>query len=294
MKTRFEKYHPLVSFIYFIFVLFISMLTMNPIIIVISYVSSILFGITIFKLVEMLKSLVYSIPMLIMMAIVNPLFVHKGETILFFLNDNPITKEAILYGVFASLMMMSVFYWCKAYSAIMTSDKVLYLFGRSMPKLGLIISMAMAFVPKLKKKYKEIDEAQKALGIYSSKSYVDKIKNKLRVLSILLTYSLENSIETADSMRARGYGLKKRTHYSLFKYTKYDAIFLFSTSAVAITSLIFIFIGIGDYNFYPTMTVIQNTILNISLYVMLVVLFGISIFMEVKENLLWRYLKSKI
>ncbi len=292
--SRFEKFHPITSFVYFMSVLLVAMLTMNPVVIVICYLSSILFGISIFGIAKMLKSLAYSIPLAVMMSVINPLFVHKGETILFFLNDNPITVEAIFYGIFASLMLMSVFYWCKSYSAVMTSDKTLYLFGSVLPKLGLIISMAIAFVPKFKRKYQEIDEAQKALGIYSGKSYVDKIRSKLRVFSILITLSLENSIDTADSMRARGYGLKKRTHYSIFKFTRYDLIFLILTLAFAVGTLSLIFAGIADFTYYPNMTQITITAWDIALYVTLILLTGISTLMEVKENLLWRYLKSKI
>lgn len=42
------------------------------------------------------------------------------------------------------------------------------------------------------------------------------------MLSILVTWALENAIETSDSMRSRGYGLKGRTAFSIYKFTKKD------------------------------------------------------------------------
>lgn len=81
------------------------------------------------------------------MSLANPLFIHNGETVLFFMNDNPITLEAIIYGGVSSLMIVGVLLWCRCYGAILTTDKFLYLFGRLIPKLGLILSMAFRFIP---------------------------------------------------------------------------------------------------------------------------------------------------
>jgi len=43
------------------------------------------------------------------------------------------------------------------------------------------------------------------------------MRNAAAVLSILLTWSMEDAVETADSMRARGYGLPGRTAFSLYR-----------------------------------------------------------------------------
>lgn len=274
--------------------LLIAMLTMHPFIVTVCYLSSIIFCRMLIGLRKLLASLAYSIPMMLMIALTNPLFVHKGETVLFFLNDNPVTKEAIIYGAVASLMLMSVFYWCKCYSEIMTSDKFIYLFGRVIPKLSLVLSMTLAFIPKMKRKWKEIDEAQRALGIYATQSYADKIRSKMRVLSILLTNSLETSIDTADSMRARGYGLHGRSSYSTYRFTASDAWYLAVISVLAIISTAMIVSGISDFSYYPVITPVRTDLPSGILYLSLTLLAGASVFMEVKENILWRYLQSKI
>ena len=290
----FDRLHPISAFCYFVWMLLIAMLTLHPVIVTICYLSGVIFCGMLTGLRKLLTSLAYSVPLMLMIALTNPLFVHKGETILFFLNDNPVTLEAILYGVFASLMLMSVFYWCKCYSEIMTSDKFIYLFGRAIPKLSLVLSMTLAFIPKMKRKRKEIDEAQKALGIYATQSYVDKIRSKMRVLSILLTNSLENSIDTADSMRARGYGLPGRSSYAMFRFTASDAWYLAVTSALAVAGIGMIAGGISDFSYYPVISPVRTDLPSCILYLSLTLFAGASIFMEVKENILWRYLQSKI
>lgn len=272
----------------------IAMLTVHPVVIAICYFSSVAFCGLLIGWRKLLSSLLYSVPIMLLIAVTNPLFVHKGETILFFLNDNPVTEEAILYGVNSSMLLMSVFYQCRNYSTIMTSDKFVYLFGRIIPKLSLLLSVTLAFIPKLKRKYKEIDEARKGLGIYASKSFTDRILSKFRVLSILLTDSLESAVQTADSMRARGYGLKNRSSYAMYRFALSDAIFLLMTLITGITGISFIISGVAKYGFYPTVTPIGLSPWNCVLYVVIFVLEFMSIFVEVRENLLWQYWKSGI
>lgn len=290
----FEGYHPIVLFAYFMAMIFITMFTAHPILLGISFVCGVMFCGMLIGMRKLLSSLAYSIPVLLMIAVMNPLFSHNGETVLFFLNDNPVTLEAILYGADIAVMILAVFYWFKCYHAVMTSDKFIYLFGRVIPKVSLLLSMVLGFIPKLKRHFKEIDLAQKALGIYTSESYVDKLRSKMRVLSILVTWSLENSVETADSMRARGYGLKGRTSYSVFCWTVRDTVMIGLIFTLTALVCFLMSAGYGDYLFYPTLTVFDWSVPAILLYVGLFAVMAISTVTEIKENITWRYLRSRI
>ncbi|MDE6210851.1 MAG: energy-coupling factor transporter transmembrane protein EcfT [Clostridia bacterium] len=290
----FASYHPIILFVYFTVTIFITMFTMHPVLLGISFVGSIVFCGTLIGVKELFKSLAYSVPILIIIALTNPLFSHNGETILFFLNDNPVTAESICYGVAIAVMIISMYYWFKCYHAVMTSDKFVFLFGRFLPKLALLLSMTLGFVPKLKKRYREINEAQKAMGIYTSKSYVDRIRSKVRVMSILLTWSLENSVDTADSMSARGYGLKGRSSYAIYRWHRQDTVMACIAFALSAGVIWLMFSGYGDYNFYPTLAKIDVSVLAFTLYAGLFILMFLSTVIEIKENLLWRYLRSKI
>ena len=290
----FEGFHPLILFVYFMAMIFITMFTAHPVLLGLSFVCATAFCGMLTGGRKLLSSLAYSLPMLLIIALTNPLFSHNGETVLFFLNDNPVTLEAVLYGLDIAVMIMAVFYWFKCYHEVMTSDKFIYLFGRVIPKLSLLLSMALNFIPKFKRQYREIDQAQKALGIYTSKSYVDRVRSKIRVLSILVTWSLENSVETADSMRARGYGLKGRTSFSLFSWTARDtvmaAVILVLTAAICFLMSL----GYADYRFYPTFSTVDRSLPAILLYVGLFMVMILSTATEIKENVVWRYLRSKI
>ena len=58
------------------------------------------------------------------------------------------------------------------------------------------------------------------------------------LLSALITWSLEASVTTADSMRARGYGLHPRTSYSNYHFDGCDAVLtLFILVGIACSGL---------------------------------------------------------
>ena len=289
-----DRLHPFCSFCYFFFLILIAMFTRNPLIILLCYLSAVVLCALLIGFRKLLSSLAMSVPLMLMIALTNPLFVHAGKTPLFFLNDNPVTLEAIVYGIFASMMILSVFYLFRCYSRVMTSDKFLYLFGRALPKLSLLLSMALAFVPRMKRSYHEIDEAQKALGIYATKSYADQIRSKMRVLSILLTSCLETSVETADSMRARGYGLPGRTSYAIYRFRGTDAVYLALTFAFGVPSVLLIAFGAGEVSYYPVLNLFPSSWQSILLYALVGCLAFLSVVSEIKETIVWRCLRSGI
>jgi len=275
-------------------VIFMTMISVHPVMITVAFVSSVMLYGSLCGIKKTLSGLAYALPIIIMLALINPIFVHRGETILFFLNDNPVTKEAIVYGFYSAFMLGAVYYWFMSYHFVMTSDKFIYLFGRVIPRLSLLFSMVLNFVPLFKKRYAQIDEAQRAMGIYSGNGYYNRIRSKMRVVSSLITMSLENSVALADSMRARGYGLKGRTSYSIFRWKTGDSCFfavIVITAAIVATGLI---AGEGYYSYYPVLMEIEVNTLAIFTIVSLAVMMLMPIALQIKEEIRWHYLKSKI
>lgn len=158
---------------------------------------------------------------------VNVLFNHQGVTILFYFRDNPITLESIAWAIGSCFMLGSVMLWFSCYNAVMSSDKFIYLFGKVIPKLSLIFSMTLRFVPLFTAKLREISAARKGLlSAKEEKGLMPKIKNALAELSILITWALENAADTAASMKSRGYSLPGRTAFSRYRFRTPDFIVL--------------------------------------------------------------------
>lgn len=290
----FSSLHPFVLMVYFLSILAVSMFSTNPLMLTLSLIGGIMFSIMMNSKKTFLSDLAFFIPMFLLIAIINPLFSHNGVTPLFFMNGNPVTLEAILYGGNIALMLLAVVYWCKCYSKIMTTDKFLYLFGKIIPKLALVLSMALRFIPLFREKHKEFRTVQSASGLYDQKGFVNKILCELKVFSALVTWSLENSVDTASSMKARGYGLKGRTHFSMYKFRKRDGLMLtlnmvlFSVVAFGMAG------GFVDFSFYPIVTEIKTGFFQIIVYISMGIMSLLPFITELWEVILWKYSMSKI
>lgn len=226
MKNRdaFSSYHPLVNFLYFALVIMFAMFFSNPIAQIISLASALSYAAQLTGRRALGRSLLFVLPIMIVAAIVNPAFNHQGATTLAYLpTGNPLTLESILYGLYAALLLASVIVWFQCYTEVMTSDKFIYLFGRIIPALSLVLSMTLRFVPKFKAQMQAVTEAQRCVGRDVSVGSVwQRMKTAVTILSILVTWALENAIETADSMKSRGYGLPGRTAFSIYRFDSRD------------------------------------------------------------------------
>lgn len=183
------------------------------------------------------------------MAIINPLTYHDGATVLLVVSHNPITWEACLYGIVSGGMIVAALYWFRSFSRIMTSDRLLVLFGGLSPRLALVISMALRYVPLFGAQARKVHQTQRALGLYRDDNPMDGLRGRMREFSILTTWALENGVITADSMAARGYGLGRRSHFRLLPFTWADGAWLALSLALAALSLW----GLSDraVTFYP-------------------------------------------
>lgn len=291
----FESYHPLVLFAYFATVILFSMFYTHPIYLAVSLISSITLMGVLKGALFLRKTILISIPIFLVIAISNPIFSHRGVTPLFYVNYNPITLESVIYGLAMATMIVSVIFWFHCYSEIMTSDKFICLFGSVVPAIALVISMTLRLVPKLKHQLKLISNSQKTLGMYvTSGSIIKRLKSGIRILSILVTWALENAIDTADSMKARGYGLKPRSRYSIFSFSKRDGFLL---SIIAGFSLITIWGEVSSnyyFHYYPYIPDITPSILSIFLYTCYLLLMILPVIVETKEEIKWRLSISKI
>lgn len=253
----FEKYHPAVSAFYFFSVIIIAVFVWHPIIQLSALLGGIAFCAVLQRPREFFKSVGFYIPLFLMVAVTNPLFSHNGVTPLFFLNGNPVTLEAFAYGVAIAVAVIGVMLWCKSMGTVMSTDKFLWLFARPFPKISLVLSAALRFIPLFIKDCREVGKAQKAMGLYSSKSRVDKIKSAFAVMSVMITRALESAVESSMSMKARGYGSGRRTSFSIFRFTARDFVFLCAAISLFTISLAGIALGKTEFYYYPEITKMQ-------------------------------------
>lgn len=290
----FANYHPFTLTAYFLSVLITAMFVPNPVLELSSLAGAILFCLMLQRKKEIAGNVAFYIPLFFMVAVTNPIFSHNGVTPLFFLNGNPVTLEAFIYGIAIAVMLIGVMLWCKCFNDVMTSDKFLFLFGRTVPRLSLVLSMALRFVPMFKRRMKKVNQAQKAMGLYSSKSFVDKIKGAMRIFTAMIAWSLENSMETASSMKARGYGLKGRTNFSLYRFYANDGVVLAVCVLLFGVTISATAAGETAFYYYPRISGLSLSPFSVAAYVAFAALSLLPFIIEVKEALVWKYYISKI
>ena len=220
-RDAFSSYHPAVNFLYFGLVLFFTMCFLHPACLLLSLAAALRYAVCLNGRRAVRR---YLLPAALLAALINPAFNHQGATILTYLpSGNPLTLESMAYGLAAAALLSAVVTWFSCYTAVMTSDKFVYLFGRVIPALSLVLSMALRFVPRFQVQARAVSQAQRCVGRdVSDGSLLQRLRNGVTILSILLTWCLENALETADSMKSRGYGLPGRTAFSIYRLDDRD------------------------------------------------------------------------
>ena len=294
-KDAFAGFHPVVNFTYFAFVLGFAMFFMHPVCLGISLICALVYAVYLTGEKAVRLSARLMLPMLIFTALLNPLFNHRGVTILAYLpNGNPVTLESILYGIAAAVMLITVIAWFACFNTVMTSDKFIYLFGRVIPALSLILSMALRFVPLFRAQIRTISNAQKCIGRDAGTGNIfRKLRQGTRILSILVTWALENAIQTADSMKARGWGLPGRTAFSIFQFKRRDAYalgYIFTCAGVVIAGAQ---AGAYHFRYFPSVRGQWGGLPAIAVFAAYLALCALPIILNLKEDLVWKRIESK-
>lgn len=294
--NEFKTCHPMVNFLYFFLVIGFTMFLMHPVSLGITFFCAILYSFVLKGKRKALKSIGVAVFVILITAILNPLFSHYGVTVITYLpTGNPLTAESIYYGLAAGVMLSSVLLYFSCFNMVLSSDKFTYLFGRIIPKLSMVFSMIMRFVPTLISRLKEISAVQKTLGRDISKGgIIKRIKCGIKILSILITWSLENAIETADSMKSRGYGLSGRTSYTIFKLEKRDKLMLLSMGILSAVILWGILSGELKYSYFPVIYTEKLSFLSLCMHTAYFLLCLTPVLFEWREAVRWSAIKSKI
>lgn len=161
----FGSCHPAVNFLYFVLVIAFSMCLTHPVCLLLSVCGAVIYHAVLLGPRSLRKSAVWMVPMAVLAAVINPAFTHQGVTILAYLpSGNPLTLESMLYGLASAALLSATLLWFSCYNTVMTSDKFIYLFGRVIPALSLVLSMTMRFVPRFRTQLHTVAQAQKYMG----------------------------------------------------------------------------------------------------------------------------------
>ncbi len=254
-----NSFHPITILIFFAAMITPLMLANNPYLTAVSLVGAVIVLVTVRKDRRgLVREFFGYAAIFLIMAAINPLFVHRGRTPLLFINGRAVTLEAILYGLNSALMLVTAVIWCRSFSTLMTSDRLFCITGKLSPKISAMLTTAVRFIPDMLAQGRKIAAYSKSSGRYNDASLIGRIRRVMGNFSALVTWSIENAVHTADSMKARGFELGGRTAYSKYRFTVIDTILtllsIFSAATALITAEKI------SLQFYPSMNVEFETL----------------------------------
>lgn len=149
-------------------------------------------------------------------------------------------------------MFASVFLWFASYSSCMDSENSLALFGNAAPVVTLMVSQVLRLVPQFVSRGRAIADVQDGMSAAAPRTKKDAAQGRMRIVSVLMGWGMEDALERSCAMRARGYDCgARRTTYARFRLGASDAVVLAAVVALALASAVCAWLAFSDFSFYP-------------------------------------------
>ncbi len=278
----FSKYHPAVIFVYFVAVTAITIFVFDPVLLGIALISQSALYLYLKGMSEGISFVGKCLGMVVACGGINALVNHRGITVLCWIVDLPVTAECLFYGCMTGTLLAASLLMFGCCSQIMTSEKILCLFGNQLPHASLLFSMALRLIPKIRRDYKKIRENHKL---------------QKGILTTLVGLALEDSLEMGTAMRDRGYGNrlegKRRTSIYSRRFQSRDMVLM-------VCLFLAVSIGMGMYACsqtgflaFPYIEYSQDG-MGMAAYLLFILLFFIPLGINIREELRWKHIVSKI
>ncbi|MBQ2558505.1 MAG: hypothetical protein II553_05795, partial [Lachnospiraceae bacterium] len=203
-------------------------------------------------------------------------------------------EEALFYGIHLGAMLIAVLLWFRCDRLLVPEENRFYLFGGIAPKLALLITTVLRFVPLLRRRAGEMRAAQTAVGVYDDPDWIHRTKSSMTTMSALTTWSLEHAIDAGAAMKARGYGLPGRTTYRTCRFRAMDGVCITVILALTAVTVVALATGRLDISYYPNIITAPADTLSRCGVTAYAVLCLLPFLTSVKEAIRWSFYRSKM
>lgn len=271
--------HPAMYGLYFVLVLVFTMIFLQPVCILLSW----LCAVSCWFLTRSGKNqhtvrvfFITQFAVIVLMTLGNVVFSSHGQTVLFALGDKRFYGESALYGLSMGCMLAAVLTWFSVLEAVISPDEVRQLGGRVVPTVSLMLSMMLAYFPHMLFRGRAIQaitaantaafSQQRGTGdsaclpaksrclrrfLHRKREAIVQTR-LLRVLSVLLGWSLEDSLIQASSMRARGFGSTKRSCFYRWAWRRRDSVAVVVILILGASAVVAGYALVQAFSFYPS------------------------------------------
>ena len=223
----FEKCHPAVNLLYFTTVIAGTVLFQHPVFLLISFVCAFAYSVKRNGRKAVGFDLIL-LPLVAAYAFYYSSYHHFGVTVLKQnMIGNNMTLESLVYGFILGVVAAGVLIWFSCVHSVFTTDKVVYLFGKVSPRLSLFLAILLRMVPRIKKEAGKVNTAQKGIGRGINQGNIfQRLRNGIRIVSMLITWTVEALTTASESMRSRGSHLWGRKAFSLYRFDDRDRAYV--------------------------------------------------------------------
>ena len=254
-RNPFATYHPAVAFVFLACAIVISMAALQPVFVALSFLGALACSVVCRGARATAGSFVWIVPLWLVVAIANPLFSASGSTEILRIGVRAVYVESLVYGACSGGMLASVFLWFSSYAACMNSANTMALFGNVLPIVSLMVSQVMRLVPQFVARGRGIAAAQDAVSAAAPQTKRQQTAGRLRIVSVLMGWGMEDGIERSDAMRARGYDCgARRTTYKRYRFGRADASVLAAIVVLAAVAGACAAAVCVRFSFYPTLS----------------------------------------
>lgn len=258
---QFKALHPFTLLSWFILNLAIAFLFQHPVLLLMQML--IMIGIAIACGIgrQLALYLRIGVFMSFLVMLANTLFIHSGQTVLWHSESLPllgsieISLEAIVYGAMMSLRLLVVMGLFALYNSLVSPERLVRLMKGKHSHMLVATVLSIRMMPLLLRDVKRVLDVYRCRGVhFETGGLVQRVKALFPLVGVVLQSSLERAFTMAESMAARGYGLKGRTALQREKMGVSDGLFL----TVAVVTLMFSmgckWLHILKFEYYPVVS----------------------------------------
>ena len=250
----FERCHPAVNLIYFAAVIAGTVAFQHPVFLSISFLCACAYSIRRNRGKAAFFDMLL-IPCAASFALYYSSYHHFGVTVLQqnFVGNN-MTLESLVYGLVLGISVAGVCIWMSCVYSVFSTDKMVYLFGRVSPRLSLFLAILLRMVPRIKKEAKKINMAQQGIGrgIHQGNLW-QRMRNGIRILSMLITWTIDSLMTASDAMRSRGSSLRGRTAFSIYRFDNRDRAYVIGMFLYITLTVMAVLLKFTDMTYDPRM-----------------------------------------
>jgi energy-coupling factor transport system permease protein len=201
--------------------------------------------------VELWRSARIALPLVLLIALVNPLVYQEGQTLLVRGGELlgrrfDVTLEALTYGAIGGLRLVVIALAFGLYSAAVDPDEMLKLMRRRSYRSALTASLATRLVPVLARDATRMGDAARCLPHPPGRASVARAA---------LARALDRAVDVAAALEVRGYASARTPRRERRPWSRHDLRLAAAAAALAVLAVAGRALGAGDLDPYPTLDV---------------------------------------